>query len=156
MNDEFSYNDLYYFKKSNIHRYGIFAKEDIKENTILETPRYTILPLSIYQDKLNYDDFEIEFLKKTKILDISNYIFILPYLNLGYLKKILILPLTKLVFANWANSQGESNVIGEFKLESTHMFIRTTKYIKKDSEILFPKSLTNLSCTNIPNEFYKD
>ena len=105
---DFFYSNLIYLKKSNIHGYGIFASEDIKKDTLIEKPKYTLVP-NTFSNELNYNQDEIDFIKKTNILDISNYIgYYYPLIdNRVYNLNIIILSICK--FINWANQEYDIN-----------------------------------------------
>jgi hypothetical protein len=137
MND-FFYSNLIYLKKSSIHGYGIFASEDIKADTIIEKPRYTLIP-NTFSNQLNYNQDEIDFIKKTNILDISNYIgYYYPLIdNHVYNLNIIILSICK--FINWANKEEDINCEFTFDLNSHYVHLKAVKNIQKDSELLIKR-----------------
>jgi hypothetical protein len=137
MND-FFYSNLIYLKKSNIHGYGIFASEDIKADTIIEKPRYTLIP-NTFSNQLNYNQDEIDFIKKTNILDISNYIgYYYPLIdNHVYNLNITLLSISN--FINWANKEDEINCTFTFDLDSHYIYLKAIKNISKDSELLIKR-----------------
>jgi hypothetical protein len=137
MND-FFYSNLIYLKKSDTHGYGIFASEDIKAETIIEKPRYTLIP-NTFSNQLNYNQDEIDFIKKTNILDISNYIgYYYPLIeNHVYNLNIVILSISK--FVNWANKEEDINCTFTFDINSHYISLKTIKNIEKNSELLIKR-----------------
>jgi hypothetical protein len=144
MND-FFYNNLIYLKKSNIHGYGVFASENIEKNKIIEKPKYALIPNNLSSSS-SFNEDEIDFMKKTNILDIYKYIgYYYPLIdNHVYNLNIIILSICS--FINWANSEDDINCVFNFDLDSNYISLKALKNINKDSELLIKKR--NIQKTN--------
>jgi len=137
MND-FFYSNLIYLKKSNIHGYGIFASEDIKVDIVIEKPRYTLIP-NTFSNELKYNQDEIDFIKKTNVLDISNYIgYYYPLID-NHVYNLNIVPLSICNFINWANEENDINCTFTFDLNSHYIYLKAVKNIQKGSELLIKR-----------------
>ena len=129
---EYIYKDLYYIAKSTKHGYGVFAKEKIKNGTLIETPRYTILPHNVYRNKPVFTQDEMYILKKYNMLDFSCYTSELPIFINNAPSYLAIIPLTQLNLINWADTQEEINIAGSYCLGSHLISITSVKDIDKD------------------------
>jgi len=154
MSYDFLYKNLYYLAKSNIHGHGVFAKENIEPDVIIEIPKYTILPYDVYSSNIIFTENEKKILKKYKILDFSCYTSKIPVLIDNDLQRIAVIPLTSLNFVNWANNESDINIRGFYDLNSYKIIIKSIKYIKKDEELLIKKEDGPL--TNIDKSIYND
>tara|TARA_Y100001973_G_C4987948_1_gene227478 strand:- start:43 stop:468 length:426 start_codon:yes stop_codon:yes gene_type:complete len=129
------YNPKIEVKKSSIHGYGVFAKENIKKGEVLEECHYISIP------KVPLMSFLSLSLEKEKILNFISYFFRFPKTK-SY--KEIALPLGNGCIYNSSitpNADWETN-------EKTKLFIfKSIKKIKKGEEILtnYHHSVTNIN-----------
>jgi hypothetical protein len=108
-------SELIEAKKSPIHRYGVFAKENIEKDTIIEESPYIEFDIKI---------FEL-FMEPNRLED---YFFAHPKSN-----KLGIFPLGYGVVYNHSD---KNNIESEVILEKETVIIKTNRNIKKDEELL--------------------
>jgi len=113
MKDRLIFSNKIELRKSLIHGWGVFAKEDIQESEILEEVPFLILPINKGESSSLFIDYRFNF----------------PCGNWRY----QVLPAG---FSCYYNHSSEPNA-GWYSDEENDVFIFTTnKFISKDSEIL--------------------
>ena len=113
MKKKLYFNEKIEVRKSPIHGYGVFAKENINKNEVLEECLY------IVQDKNSYN---------------FDYLFAFP--NKNNQLKYNVLPLGYGCIYNSSKTKNENNAIWKIDTNNNIFIFKSIKIIKKDKEIL--------------------
>ena len=141
MIEDYNYLDLFYIKKSSISGYGIFAKNNIEKNTILDCPRYIMIPnlimkykkINSFLNKILSKRYQRQFCYKNNILYYSSYVFRTKfYLEDKKMKEMYFIPITQLVFCN---SSSSPNIEARYNPNYQTIYFKSIKSINKDDEI---------------------
>jgi hypothetical protein len=139
---DYNYTDFFYINKSSIHGYGIFAKNDIEKDIILDCPRYIMIPNFLIKNKtINYflnnilsPKYQKKFSCENNILYYNVYVFRAKfYIENKKMKEIYFIPITQLVFCN---SSRVPNIEARYNHNYQTVYFKTIKSISKDEEIL--------------------
>lgn len=142
MIEDYNYTDFFYINKSSIHGYGMFAKNDIQEGTILDCPRFIMIPnLLMKSEKINSflnnilsPKYQKKFSYQENILYYNAYVFKTKfYMENKKMKEIYFIPITQLVFCN---SSSTPNIETRYNPNYQTVYFKTIKPISKDEEIL--------------------
>jgi len=138
--DKYFYSNYLYLERSNISGYGVFAKKDLDANSIIECPRYILIPNYFIKYKiykiLNYilsPRYQRKFSKENDIFYFSTYIFKSKFYIKNKMNLIYFIPITQLVFCNSSN---KPNIEVRYNPNSQKIYFKTIDIITKDTEIL--------------------
>jgi hypothetical protein len=141
MIENYNYLDLFYMNESSIHGYGVFAKSDIIENTVLDCPRYIMIPnfimkyekINVFLNKILSPKYQKHFSSRNNVLYYNSYVFKSNfYLPDKKIKEMYFIPITQLVFCN---SSSSPNVETRYNPNYQTIYFKSIKSIKKDDEI---------------------
>jgi len=110
-------------RKSPIHQYGVFAKEDIKANDIIEE---CVVPTQCIEPKYEYMDGQVYMTNNDTL---SQYRFAGP--NEG--SYWVIASGNALMY----NHSSNDNCMSYHDIENRLLVFKATKYIKKDEEVVW-------------------
>jgi hypothetical protein len=142
MIEDYNYTDFFYIKKSLVHGYGVFAKNDIQEGIILDCPRYLMIPnllmknekINSFLNKILSPKYQKEFSYQNNILYYNSYVFKTKfYMENKKMKEIYFIPITQLVFCN---NSSAPNIETRYNPNYQTIYFKTIKSISKDEEIL--------------------
>ena len=141
MIEDYNYLDLFYIKKSPIHGYGVFAKNNIEKKAIIDCPRYIMVPnfliknrkINNFLNKILSPKYQTDFSNKNNIIYYDSYVFKTKfYVEDKKMKEIYFIPITKLVFCN---SSIDPNIEATYDPSNPTIYFESTKNINKDDEI---------------------